>query len=290
MAAPVNTDRAAPLPSEHEPEEGSPHMSYPTHQVAGRSAIDVHAVVEGPADAPVLVLSTSIGASLAMWEPQAAALRDRFRVVRYDHRGHGSSPVPPGPYELADLGADVLRLLDRLEVEAAHFCGLSLGGMVGMWLAAHAPERIRGLVLCCTSLRPGPPESWAERAELVRREGMGVLADGLMTRWFTPGWVQAHPDKVSELRAMVAATPAEGYAACCGAIERMELADALSGIRADTLVIAGQEDPATPPEHGRAIVEGISRARLEVLSPAAHLASVEQSEAVTRLIAEQLTD
>lgn len=256
-------------------------MTSPT--AAGR-AVDVHAVVEGTQDAPVVVLSPSLGSTLAMWEPQAAALRDRFRVVRYDHRGHGGSPVPPGPYELADLGADVLRLLDRLDVRAAHFCGLSLGGMTGMWLAAHAPERVHRLVLCCTSALLGPADVWAERARAVRREGTAAVADGVVTRWFTPGWVQAHPETVSDMRAMVAATPAEGYAACCTAIERMDLTADLSHIRAETLVIAGQEDPSTPPEHGRAIAESIADARFEVLSPAAHLANVEQPEAVNHLL------
>ncbi|MEV0726166.1 3-oxoadipate enol-lactonase [Micromonospora purpureochromogenes] len=284
----MNANRAAVLPRDHEQEKGLQHVSYSTHHVAGRSAIDVHAVVEGPEDAPVLVLSPSLGSTLATWEPQAAALRDRFRVVRYDHRGHGGSPVPPGPYELADLGADVLRLLDRLEVQAAHFCGLSLGGMTGMWLAAHAPERVRRLVLCCTSARLRPAEAWAERADLVRREGTAAVADGVVTRWFTPRWVQAHPEAVRDMRAMMAATPAEGYASCCSAIHRMDLTDALPTIRAKTLVIAGHEDPATPPEHSHAIAEGIRDSRLEVLSPAAHLANVEQPEAITRLLLKHL--
>ncbi|MFF0371247.1 3-oxoadipate enol-lactonase [Micromonospora sp. NPDC005087] len=284
----MNANQAAPLPRDHEQEEGLQHVSYPTHHVAGRSAVDVHAVVEGPEDAPVLVLSPSLGSTHAMWEPQAAALRDRFRVVRYDHRGHGASPAPPGPYELADLGADVLRLLDRLEVPAAHFCGLSLGGMTGMWLAAHAPERVRRLVLCCTSARLGPPQFWDERADLVRREGTAAVADGVVTRWFTPGWVQAHPEAVRDMRAMVAATPAEGYASCCSAIRDMDLTDVLPRVHAKTLVIAGHEDPSTSPEHGQAIAEGIRDARLELLSPAAHLANVEQPETITRLLLEHL--
>ncbi|TYB39700.1 3-oxoadipate enol-lactonase [Micromonospora sp. AP08] len=288
MSAPLDANRAAQLSRDQEQEEGLQEVSYPTHRVAGRRPVDVHAVVEGPEGAPVVVLSPSLGSTHAMWEPQAVSLRDRFRVVRYDHRGHGESPVPPGPYELADLGADVLRLLDRLEVQAAHFCGLSLGGMTGMWLAAHAPERVRRLVLCCTSARLGPPEFWAERADLVRREGTAAVADGVVTRWFTPGWVRSHPEVVRDMQAMVAATPAEGYASCCSAIRRMDLTDALPRIRAKTLVIAGYEDPSTPPEHSHAIAEGIRDARLEVLSPAAHLANVEQPEALTRLLVEHL--
>ncbi|SCG52803.1 3-oxoadipate enol-lactonase [Micromonospora echinaurantiaca] len=277
-------------PVHREQEEHVPNVAYPVHDLTDRSTVDVHAVVEGPEDAPVVVMSPSLGSTHAMWEPQAIALRARFRVVRYDHRGHGRSPVPPGPYELADLGADVLRLLDRLGISSAHFCGLSLGGMTGMWLAAHAPERVRRLVLCCTSARLGPPRFWAERADLVRREGVEAVADGVVTRWFTPGWAQAHPETARDMRAMVAATPAEGYASCCNAIQSMDLTDLLPRIRAKTLVIAGHEDPSTPPEHGRAIAASIPNARLEVLSPAAHLANVEQRQAVTALLLEHLLD
>jgi 3-oxoadipate enol-lactonase len=258
--------------------------------VSAVPAVEVNAVVEGLENAPVLILSPSLGSTLSMWEPQAQALRDRFRIVRYDHRGHGGSPVPAGPYTLADLGADVLLLMDRLEIEKAHFCGLSLGGMTGMWLAAHAPERVRRLVLCCTSARLGPPEAWTDRAEAVRRDGTAGLAAGVVGRWFTPGWLQAHPATAAEMQAMVAATPSEGYASCCAAIGSMDLTDALPHIRAKTLVIAGSEDPAIPPDHARAIVDGIPDARLELLSPAAHLANFEQAEATTGLLLEHMLD
>lgn len=253
------------------------------------SPVEVHAVVEGPQDAPVLVLSPSLGATVATWEPQARALGGRFRVVRYDPRGHGRSPGPPGPYTLDDLAGDVVALLDRLGVEAAHFCGLSLGGMTGMALAAAHPERVRRLVLCCTSAALGPPEAWAERAATVRRDGAAAVAADVVARWFTPGFAAAHPQVVDRMRAMVAATPAEAYAACCEAIEHMDLGDALPRITAPTLVIAGREDPATPPEHAEAIARRITGAQIRVLSPAAHLANLEQPDTVSRLVAEHLT-
>jgi 3-oxoadipate enol-lactonase len=211
-------------------------------------------------------------------------------VVRYDPRGHGASPVPPGPYELADLAGDVVALLDRLGVEAADFCGLSLGGMTGMALAAAHPHRVRRLVLCCTSAQLGPPSMWADRAATVRRHGTAAIADAVVSRWVTPGYAARHPDVVADLRAMVAAVPDEGYAACCGAVERMDLRDLLPGITARTLVIAGEQDPATPPAHAELIAAGVPDARVAVLSPAAHLANVEQPEAVTRLILDHLTD
>jgi 3-oxoadipate enol-lactonase len=247
-----------------------------------------HHIVTGPEDAPALVLSNSIGSSLAMWDPQAAALAERFRLIRYDTRGHGESPVPPGPYELADLGGDVLELLDHLGIERAHLAGLSLGGMTGMWLGTHAPERLGRLVLLCTSAKLGPPEMWADRARTVREQGTGAVAEGGVGRWLTEGFRAQHPDTTERLQAMIASQPDEGYAACCGVIERMDQVADLPAITAPTLVIAGAQDPATPPEHAERIVAGIPGARLEVLDPAAHLANVEQPEAVTRLILEHL--
>lgn len=251
------------------------------------AAVEVHAQVEGAEDAPVLVLSPSLGSTLDMWEPQALALRDHFRVVRYDPRGHGRSPASPGPYQIEDLAGDVLGLLDRLGVPAVHFCGLSLGGMTGMWLAAHSPERIRRLVLCCTAAKL-PPEPWAERAAAVRGAGTASIASTVVTRWLTPSYAAAHPDLVRRLRAMVEAASDEGYAACCEAIQRMDLLDVLPRVRAPTLVLAGREDPATPPEHAQRIAARIPGARLEVLSPAAHLANLEQADAVTKLLLEHL--
>ena len=230
--------------------------------------IDVHYEVAGPEGAPVLVLSNSLGSTTAMWDPQAPVLAERLRVVRYDHRGHGGSPVPPGPYELADLGADAL----------------SLGGMVGMWLAINAPERIDRLVLCCTSARLRPPEMWADRAATVRAEGVEAIADAGIGRWLTPGFVAREPEAAAAVRAMLVATPDEGYAGCCAAIEHMDLVPQLGGIRAPTLVIAGAEDPATPPEHGERIAAGVPGARLELVD-AAHLATIEQPAAMTDLIA-----
>lgn len=249
------------------------------------AACDVHHVAEGPDDAPVLVLGPSLGTTSAMWDPQVPALAGRLRVVRYDTRGHGASPVPPGPYEIADLGADVLALLDRLGVERASFCGLSIGGMTGMWLAAHAPERIDRLVLCCTSAHMGPPEMWAQRAATVLETGgTAAIAGPVVERWLTPAFARRHPEIAAHLRAMLESSPPEGYAACCGAIERMDLRADLAAITAPTVVVAGRDDTATPLEHAETITAGIAGARLAVIADAAHVANVEQPEAVTRQI------
>lgn len=246
---------------------------------------DVHYVSDGPEGGDVVVLSGSLGSDVRMWEPQVAPLAAAgLRVVRYDHRGHGGSPVPEGPYTLDDVGFDAVRLFDRLGTEQVHWVGLSLGGMVGMWLGAHYPDRIASLTLCCTSAELGPPEMWADRAKLVRDRGTVAVAEAVVERWFTPEWRAAHPDRVRYYQEMVAATPADGYAWCCAAIERTNLVQHLPNIKAPTLVIAGAHDPATPPEHGQRIAGGVASGRLEVLEPAAHLASVEQAETVSRLI------
>jgi 3-oxoadipate enol-lactonase len=252
------------------------------------TAVEVAYDVTGPEDAPLLVLSNSLGSTPAMWDAQAPALAERMRVVRYDHRGHGRSPVPPGPYELADLGGDALALLDRLGAERVRWCGLSLGGMVGMWLAINAPERIERLVLCCTSARLGPPSMWSERAATVRAEGVEAIADAGIGRWLTPGFIEREPEATARVRAMLVSTPADGYANCCAAIEHMDLVDQLNGVRAPTLVIAADQDPATPPVHGELIAARVPGAHFELVTGAAHLATIEQPAAMTELIAGHL--
>jgi 3-oxoadipate enol-lactonase len=251
-------------------------------------AVVVHSVVEGPADAPTLVLSNSLGSTVAMWDPQMSDLTEHFSVVRYDLRGHGASPVPPDPYEITDLGADVLALLDRMGVARAHLCGLSIGGMVSMWTAANAPDRVDRLVLCATSARFNPPEAWADRAATVRAGGIGNVADSVVARWFTPEHAAAHPALVQQMRAMIANTPPKGYAACCGVIERTDLRPSLAAIVAPTLVIAGAQDVAAPLDQSELITRGILESRMAVVEHAAHLLNVERPENVTALILEHL--
>ena len=240
--------------------------------------------LDGPTGAPVVVLGSSIGTSSAMWAPQVAALSRRYQVLRYDHRGHGRSPVPPGPYDVADLGRDVLALLDRLGLERVAYGGLSLGGMVGMWLGINAPERIASLALCCTSANLGPPDRWAERVALVRSEGMGALTEATKPRWFTARSLAERPEIVDPFIEGMLATPAEGYAGCCAAIGGMDLLDQLPAISVPTLVLCGADDPATPLPHALAIYERIAGAQLVVIPGAAHLATVEEPERCTAAI------
>jgi 3-oxoadipate enol-lactonase len=257
--------------------------------MAAPKAIDLNYRVDGPPEAPVLVLSHALGLSLAMWDPQLARLSQDFKVLRYDHRGHGESPVPAGPYRIEDLGRDLLQLLDRLGLDRVSFCGLSLGGMVGMWVAANAPERIDRLVLCCTAARMARPDDFAARARTVREQGIEPIGEALIGRWFTPSFLASQPDRVARIRAILVSTPREGYAGACEAIAQMDLREDLLRIKAPTLVIGAQQDQSTPPEKSREIAEGISGAALVVIPDAAHIANVEQPEAVSNQILDHLT-
>jgi len=257
--------------------------------MATPKAIDLNYRVDGPQGAPALVLSHALGLSLAQWDPQVAPLSHALRVVRYDHRGHGGSPVLAGPYTIEELGRDLLHLLDRLGLDRVSFCGLSLGGMVGMWIASNAPERIDRLVLCCTAARMPRPDDFAVRARTVRENGIEPIADSLIGRWFTRRFRVHHPDTVARIRAILLSTPREGYAGACEAIAQMDLRNELPRITAPTLVIGAEQDQSTPPEQSREIAEGIPGAALVVIPDAAHIANVEQPEAVSNHILDQLT-
>lgn len=231
--------------------------------------------LDGPEHAPVLVLPCSLGTTRALWEPQLPAFARSFRLLRYEHRGHGGSPVPPGPYSLEELARDALALLDRLGLERVAWCGLSLGGMVGMWLGARAPERLRSLVLACTSARVPAPEAYRERAALVRERGLEPVADAVVSRWFT---ATTDPGLVHRFRELLVATPVEGYAATCEAIAGWDFRDELGDVSVPTLVLAGSEDEATPAGDTQLLAERIPGARLAVLEGAAHLANLERPD------------
>lgn len=250
----------------------------------------LHHELSGPADAPVVMLGNSLGTNLKMWAPQVDVLSRRFRVISFDQRGHGGSPVPPGPYAISDLGEDVVALMDQLGIERASYVGLSIGGMAGIWLGANAAERLGRLVLICTSAYAPPASRWHERVSAVRAAGnTDVIADAVVERWFTPAWSAAHPDRVAAHRAMIAGTDPDGYCSCCEAIADMDLRDSLPAVSVPTLVISAVDDLALPPEHQRLIAEGIPGARLENVEDAAHIATAQRPEVVNRLIEEHLS-
>lgn len=252
------------------------------------NGVRLHYRFDGPEDAPVLVLANSLGTDLGMWEPQLPAFARRFRVLRYDSRGHGASAVTPGPYTIEQLAGDVLGLLDRLDLRRVHFCGLSLGGMVGQWLGVHASERIDRLVLCNTAARIAPPELWNKRIESVRQGGMAAIATAVLERWFTQSYLAQSPTAIERLRAILLATPADGYVACCAAVRDMDQRDSVDRIKAPTLVIAGSRDLATPPADGRFLFERIEGADYLELD-AGHLSNVEQAEQFTEAVVSFLT-
>jgi 3-oxoadipate enol-lactonase len=252
-------------------------------------SVDVHHTLEGPDGAPVIVFSNSLGTTGAMWNAQAAALSDRFRVLRYDARGHGETPAPPGPYTVGDLAGDVVTLLDRLGLERVSFCGLSIGGMTGMWLGVNAPERIDRLVICCTGMQLPTAEMWTERAALVREQGMGEVIDATIERWFTPAFPERSPEVVARIREIFLATDREGYAGCCEALAEFDMRGQLCAITAPTLVIAGEDDPVGTPERAAAIGEEIDGSRVAILPNARHLAAVEQADAVTGELEQHLS-
>ncbi len=226
------------------------------------------------AGAPVLVLGNSLGTTRAVWEPQLALFRRHFRLLRYELPGHGGSPAPAGPYTIGELGAGVLGLLDDHGIGRARYCGISLGGMIGIWLAANAPERIAALGLCCTSAWLPPASFWDGRAQQARSGGTASIARQVVSRWFTPQFQARRPDVPASFEAQLGETEAEGYAGCCEAIAAMDQRPLLSSITAPALIIAAAEDPATPPWHGAVIASGIAGSRLTVVRGAAHLANV----------------
>jgi 3-oxoadipate enol-lactonase len=250
--------------------------------------MSLHHVVEGPAGAPTVVLGSSLGTTHEMWEPQVGPLSERFRVARYDRRGHGRSPVVEGPTTIDDLGADLVELLDGLGLERVSFCGLSLGGLEGMWLAVNQPARVDRLVLACTAAAFPPRETWVERAATVRAHGVRAIAESVLGRWFRPAFHDTHSGVVTRFGAMLASTPPEGYAACCDVLAGADLTGRVGEIGAPTLVVAGAEDPSVPPAAGEALAAAIPGATHVVLEGAAHLANVEQAEAFTAALLRHL--
>nr|QEO73650.1 alpha/beta hydrolase fold protein [uncultured bacterium] len=246
-------------------------------------SVKLHYELSGPSDAPVVVLGNSLGTTMALWDRQLPVLHRRFRVLRFDHRGHGGSAASVGPYRIDDLADDVLELLDALDLARVSYCGVSMGGMIGMWLAGHAPERIERLVLCCTAATFASSQPWLDRAAAVRSSGTGPLAPAAVGRWFTPAFHDRSPEVVAAFEADLSEVDDEGYAGCCDALAALDLRSVLPAIEAPTAVIAGLDDQATPAACGRAIAEAIPGASFHVVA-GAHLANVESADEVSAIM------
>lgn len=248
---------------------------------------DFRIAQHGPADAPVLVLSNSLGTTLEMWDAQAAALGSEFRVLRYDTRGHGGSVCTPGPYRFEQLGADVLAILDALHIPTAHFCGISMGGLTGLWLGVNAGSRLRSLTVANSAAKIGAEGPWLERAAQVRANGaagMQALADSSPGRWFTPGFVAAQPATVQRAQAWIAGIAPEGYASCCEALAAEDLRSAIAGIATPTLLVAGAHDPVTTVADAQAMQAAIPGAQLATVE-ASHLSNLEAPAAFEQALA-----
>ena len=244
---------------------------------------------DGADDAPLLVLSNSLGTTMDMWEPQLPALTGSFRVLRYDARGHGRSSAPPGPYTIAQMGEDVLALVRNARARRAHFCGLSMGGMVGMWLGVHAPALVDRLVLCNTAARIGPPDNWNARIARVREGGMAAIVDAVLARWFTADFLASGAPAVESARRMLLAASSEGYCGACAAVRDMDQRDDIGRIGAATLILAGTHDVVTTPEDHRYLAERIDGARYVEL-PAPHISNLERPVEFTQAHVDFLTE
>jgi len=244
--------------------------------IANLPDLSVNYSLSGPDGAPVLIFSNSLGANLSMWDLQIPKLEKEFRVLRFDTRGEGRTAVTPGPYTIEQLGDDVLRLMDFLNVPRAHFCGLSMGGMIGMWLGLNAPNRLAKLVLSNTAAKIGTADAWNTRIEKVRQGGMKAVSATVCERWFTPGFRTREPAIFARTQQMIESMPPEGYAACCAAVRDFDERSRVAQIRTPTLVIAGTHDAATPVADGRWLSEQIPGARYVELD-VSHLSNIEAS-------------
>ena len=248
--------------------------------------IDVNYVLEGPSGVPTVTLSHSLATDLSMWDRQATALATRYRVLRYDTRGHGGTDAPAGAYSLTQLADDARGLLEVLGIARTHWVGLSMGGMIGQTLAVSRPELLQSLSLCDTSSRI-PAEAkplWDERITVAETKGMEPHVEPTVVRWFTPKFVESRPDVVNPVRDMIRRTSARGYAGCCHAIRALDLTERLSSVTLPTLIIVGAQDVGTPVATSKAIQERIKGSELVILDPASHLSNLEQPEAFTKAL------
>ncbi|AGP48849.1 3-oxoadipate enol-lactonase [Psychrobacter sp. G] len=241
----------------------------------------------GDSSNPALIFSNSLGTSYHMWQPQIDALQNDYFIICYDTRGHGKSSAPTGPYNLDQLGQDDINLLDYLNIDKAFFCGISMGGMTGQWLAINHPNRFHHLMLCNTAAKIGNEAAWADRAQLVREQGLKPIAATAASRWFTASFIDNYPDVVKALSDALAAGSSEGYASCCEALAVADTSEQLKTIRVPVTVLVGSEDPVTTVADGQYMVDHIPNAKLATID-ASHISNIEQPEAFNKLVRQYL--
>ena len=246
--------------------------------------LDVAYQFDGPADRPVILMSNSLMSNISMWDPTLPALTDRYRVLRYDTRGHGRTSVTPGPYSIAMLADDAVGLLDALNIRQAHIIGLSMGGMIAQQLGARYSDRVLSLLLCDTASEMPPRSMWEERLAIARTQGIPGLVEGTIKRWFTEPFINRAPKEIAKVREMILGTPVEGYMSCAGAVRDMAQTTMLLKITAPTLVITGRQDPACTVDQSTVLHRMINTSRMAVIENAAHLSNIEQPEVFNREI------
>ncbi len=248
------------------------------------NGVDIAYRFDGPKDGPVLLVANSLMANSTMWDGNIPALADRYRVLRYDKRGHGGSGLSAGPYTIAQLADDAIGLLDALGIQKVHFMGLSIGGMIGQQLGARFPERILSLSLCNTASEMPPRSLWEERFEIARSQGIAGLVDGTIKRWFTAPFIERAPQEIEKVRQMILGTNVDGYIGCGSAVRDMAQSTILLKIKAPTLVLSGRDDPACTVDQGTVLHRLIDRSKMVILEEAAHLSNIEQPEAFNKTV------
>jgi 3-oxoadipate enol-lactonase len=246
--------------------------------------LDVAYRLEGAAGHPVVMMSNGLMTNMGMWNPTISALKDRFQILRYDTRGHGSTSVTPGPYSIELLADDAIGLMDALDIREAHIMGLSMGGMVAQQIGARYPNRTLSLLLCNTASEMPPRSLWEERLRIAHTQGVAALADSTIRRWFTASFIERSPQIIEKIREMILATPLEGYLSCATAIRDMAQTTLLLKIKAPTLIVTGRQDPATTVEQSMVLNRMIDTSRMGVIENAAHLSNIEQPETFNREI------
>jgi 3-oxoadipate enol-lactonase len=256
--------------------------------IAHINEIDVFYLTDGDPHKPAIIFSNSLGTDHSMWDGQLENLKRDFYLIRYDTRGHGLSSAPKGPYSVAQLASDALGLLDYLSIEKAFFCGISMGGLIGQYLAIHAPQRIEALVISNTAPKIGAESAWLDRASLVRKEGMSTIAESAPSRWFTPEFYGSNRSGVNGLLINLKNTNPEGYASCCEALAKEDLRDGISKINIPVLIIAGDKDPVTTVEDAKAMQSQIKGSQITSLG-ASHISNIEAEAAFNQAIKQFFT-
>ena len=244
--------------------------------VANISGVEINYQLDGDENLPTLILSNSLTTNLHLWDGQVPSFANYFRILRYDNRGHGGSSSPKGEYSLDDIGNDILLLMNHLDINRASLCGISLGGMVAMWLGIHAPNRVDKLVVCNSSSDLSPPDPWQERIKMVNSKGMASIVDAGLERFLSERLRESGSPKIELLKSMMLTCEVSGYAGCCAAVRDMNLTSQLTNINNQTLIIAGELDPSTPVSHSELINQRITGSSLIIIEGVAHLSNIEK--------------